>query len=218
MRLPQNFSFWGDKLCLSGPPEFPVPSNMNPAKKTAFFRVFFVFFTAALLGAGESRDLILADRCYDNDDYGRAYELYQQVILRQDPDGISGDTLYRYGYSYERTRGLDNIAVKIYALSVYYNKKAGRADSKYALYAGAKLADDPARELDDRAAAAVLEELRDSINKERKTHYYRWVDRIYVFLSRFSVFQWKIIASLAALVPFFTGVLVFGFRERKIRP
>jgi hypothetical protein len=189
---------------------------MNPAKKKAFLRIFFIFFTAALAGAGESRDLKLADRCYDNDDYGRARELYQQFILQRNSDALSGDTLYRYGYSYERTRGFDNIAVKIYALSLYYNKKEGRADSKYALYAGAKLTDNPARELDDGAAASILEELRDSINKERKTYFYRWADRIYSFLSRFSVFQWKIIASLAALVPFFIGALVLGRRERKI--
>ncbi|MDR2747223.1 MAG: hypothetical protein LBB77_07230, partial [Treponema sp.] len=77
---------------------------------------------------------------------------------------------------------------------------------------------DPAWELDDGAAASLLEELRDSINRERKTYFYRWVDRIYPFLSRFSVFQWKIAASLAALIPFFLGVLILGLRGRKNRP
>jgi hypothetical protein len=191
---------------------------MNPSKKTAFFLVFFIFFTVALLRAGPGRDLKLADRCYDNDDYRRAYEFYQQVILRQEPEKLSGDTLYRYGYSYEQTRGFGNIAIKIYALSLYYNKKAGRAGTTYALYAGAKLKDDPAREPDDGAAAAILEELRDSIHEERKVYFYRWADRIYSLLSRFSVFQWKIIASLTALVPFFTGALILGLRGRGNRP
>ncbi|MDR3173542.1 MAG: hypothetical protein LBU19_04765, partial [Treponema sp.] len=171
-------------------------------------------FTAAVLHAGGNGDIRLADLYYDNDDYSRAYELYQHSVLRREPDTLSGDIFYRYAYSYEKTRGLDSTALKICALSWYYNKKEGRADAKYTLYAGAKLKDDPAWELDDRAAASILEELRDSINKERKTPFYRWVDRIYSFLSRFSVFQWKIIASLAALVPFLIGVLVLGLRGR----
>ncbi|MDR2746752.1 MAG: hypothetical protein LBB77_04825, partial [Treponema sp.] len=152
---------------------------MNLSKQHLFFPVFFIFLVSAALEAGGSRDLKVADLHYDSNDYSRAYELYQHSILRQEQGGISGDTLYRYGYCYEQTRGLDNTALKIYALSMYYNRKEGRADSKYALYAGAKLMGDPAWELDDGAAASLLEELRDSINRERKTYFYRWVDRIY---------------------------------------
>lgn len=182
-----------------------------------FPRLFFIFFVSAALGAGENRDLRLADFHYDRDEYGRAYELYQQSILRGQ-NGLSGDTLYRYGYSYEQTRGLDDTALKIYALSLYYNQKEEHSGTKYALYAGAKLKDKPLRELDDRTAASILEELRTSIRREGKTYFYQWVDRIYPLISRFSVFQWKIIASLAMLIPFFIGVLILWFRQRKNRP
>jgi hypothetical protein len=191
---------------------------MNLSSHRVFPRVFFIFFVSAVLGAGESRDLRLADYHYDRDEYSRAHDLYQQSILRQEADGISGDTLYRYAYSYEQSRGLDDIALKIYALSWYYNKKQGRPDAKYALYAGAKLKDNSVRELDDRAAVSILEELRASIGRERKNYFYRWVDRIYPLISRFSIFQWKIIASLVMVIPFFSGTLILWFRQRKNRP
>jgi hypothetical protein len=194
---------------------FNTPIIMKPLKKSLFFRVFFVFFISAVLEAGENRDLKLADFHYDDDDYVQAYGLYQQCILRQKAENLSGDVLYRYGYCYEQTRGLDNIALKIYALSKYYNKKREWSNTKYALYANAKLKDDPAWELDDGAAASILGELRDIINKERRAYFYGWVDRIYPFLSRFSIFQWKIIISLTALVPFFIGVLILGIRGRQ---
>jgi hypothetical protein len=189
---------------------------MNLPRPGLFSRVFLLFFVAAVLGAGESRDLRLADLHYDRDDYGRAYELYEHSILRGEVP--SGDTLYRYGYSYEQTRGLDATALKIYALSRYYNGQDGRADTTYGRYADAKLKDHPAPYLDEGSAAALLEELRDSITKERKAYFYRWVDRVYPLISRFSVFQWKIIASLVMLIPFFAGLLILGFRGRKNRP
>jgi hypothetical protein len=185
---------------------------MDLPKPGPVFRVLFIFFAAVLLEAGESRDLALADLYYDQDDYGRAYELYEHSVLR---GMVSGDTFYRYAYCYEQTRGLDDIALKIYALSRYYNGVAGRSGTKYSLYAEAKLKNGPIGDLDEGTAAALLAELRDSITMERKTYFYRWVDRIYPLLSRFSVFQWKIIASLAMLIPFFAGVLILGLRERK---
>jgi hypothetical protein len=188
---------------------------MNLLKTRVFSRLLFIFFASAALGAGESRDLRLADYYYDRDEYSRAYELYQQSVLRQERGGLSGDTLYRYAYSYEQTRGLDDTALKIYALSWYYNKKEGRPGAKYALYAGAKLKDNSVREPDDGAAVSILEELRASIGRERKTYFYGWVDRIYPLISRFSVFQWKIIASLAMLIPFLGGTLILWFRRRK---
>jgi hypothetical protein len=187
---------------------------MDLPKPGPVFRVLLIFFTAALLEAGESLDLDLADLHYDRDDYGRAYELYEHSILR---GMVSGDTLYRYAYCYERTRGLDNSALKIYALSRYYNGVAGRSGTKYGLYAEAKLKNGPIGDLDEGTAAALLAELRDSIAIERRTYFYRWVDRIYPLLSRFSVFQWKIIASLTMLVPFFAGMLILGLRGRKER-
>jgi hypothetical protein len=188
---------------------------MNLLKPGLFSRVILAFFVTALLEAGESRDLGLADLHYDRDDYSRAYELYEHSILRGEVP--SGDTLYRYAYCYEQTRGLDSTALKLYSLSRYYNGRDGRADTKYGHYADAKLKDHPAAYLDEGSAAALLEELRDSINRDRKTYFYRWVDRIYPFLSRFSVFQWKIIASLVMTVPFFAGLLILGLRGRKTR-
>jgi hypothetical protein len=188
---------------------------MSLPKPGLIFQAFLIFFVSALLEAGESRDLRMADLYYGQDDYGRAYEFYEHSILQG--EGLSGDTLYRYAYCYEQTRGLDNTALKIYALSRYYNRAEGRAGTKYGLYADAKLKNDPVWDLDEGAAAALLGELRDSINGKRKICFYRWVDRVYPLLSRFSVFQWKIIASLVMLIPFFAGMLILGLRGRKDR-
>ncbi|MDR1107887.1 MAG: hypothetical protein LBL19_02510 [Spirochaetaceae bacterium] len=177
-----------------------------------------VLFISPLLEAGESRNPNLADRYYDSDNYGQAYELYQHMILREDPDKLSADTFYRYGYSYEQTRGLDGTALKIYALSRCWYGKEGRADSKYALYAEAKLAGRGSfGEFNDETAAAILTELRDSINRERKAYFYGGADWIYSIFSRFSLFQWKIILSLAVLIPFFIGILILGLRGRGSR-
>jgi hypothetical protein len=189
---------------------------MSLPKPGLLSRMFLVFFVSAALEAGESRDLRLADLHYDRDEYGPACELYEYSLLRG--EALSGDALYRYGYSYEQTRGLDGAALKIYALSRYYNRREGRADAKYSRYAAAKLKDDPAADLDEEAAAALLGELRDSLVKERKAYFYHWVDRIYPLISRFSIFQWKIIASLVMLIPFFTGLLILGLRRRGRRP
>jgi hypothetical protein len=192
---------------------------MSLPKPGFLSRLFLVFFVSAVLEAGENGDLRLADLHYDRDDYGRARELYEHSLLRED---LSGDTLYRYGYSYEQTRGLDSTALKIYALSRYYNGREGRSATKYGQYAAAKLeavlADDPPGDLDEGAAAALLEDLRDSIRRERKTRFYRWVDRIYPLISRFSLFRWKLIASLAMFIPFLAGVLILGLRGRGNRP
>jgi hypothetical protein len=176
-------------------------------------------FAVTILGAVENWDSRMADLYYDRDDYGRAYGLYEDLILRQETAGGKGfgDILYRYGYCYEQIRGFDNTALNIYALSLYYNERE-ETGSKYTLYAGAKLARlDFSQNLDEGAAASILTELRDSITKERKAPLYRWVDRIYSFFSRFSIFQWKIIVSLIMLIPFFTGILILGLRERKSR-
>jgi hypothetical protein len=190
-------------------------SAMSLPKPGPVFRIFLIFFASAVLGAGESWDLKLADLYYSRDDYTRAYELYEYSVLQG--KGLSGDMLYRYGYCYEQTRGLDGTALKIYALSLYYNRKEGRAGAVYGLYADAKLKGDPAWDLDDGAAAAILGELRDQIDQERRAVFYRWVDRWYPFFTRFSVFQWKIIASLIMLIPFFAGILILGFSRRKNR-
>jgi hypothetical protein len=181
--------------------------------------LLFVFFISPVLEAGESRDRGMGDLYYDSDNYQQAYELYQHMILREDPDKLSGDIFYRYGYSYEQTRGLDDTALKIYALSRYWYGKEGRGDSKYAGYAEAKLGGRGSfGEFDDERAASLLAEIRDLINKERKAYFYGGAEWIYSIFSRFSFFQWKIILSLAVLIPFFVGILILGFRGRESRP
>jgi hypothetical protein len=178
-----------------------------------------VFLAAPVLEAGESRNLKLADMYYDSDNYKQACELYQYMILREDPDKLSADTFYRYGYSYEQTRGLDGTALKIYALSRCWYGKEGRGDSKYALYAEAKLEGRGSfGEFNDETAASILAELRDSINSERKAYFYGGADWVYSIFSRFSLFQWKIILSVTVLIPFFIGILILGLRGRESRP
>jgi hypothetical protein len=181
------------------------------------FYSFLLLFALSALGA-ERGNWRMADLYYGRDDYGRAYELYEEMILRGDGGEAFGDVLYRYGYCYEQTRGLDNRALKIYALSRYYNEREGAA-SRYLPYAGAKLEGrDPYPGLDEGAAASALAELRESINGERKAPLYGGADRVYSFLSRFSVFEWKIIVSLAMLIPFFAGIAILGLRGREPRP
>ncbi|MDR1972447.1 MAG: hypothetical protein LBQ46_11070 [Treponema sp.] len=174
----------------------------------------FVFLVPGLLEAGESWNLALGNLYYDRDDYQRAYGFYQHVILG---DGeLSGDTLYRYGYSYEQIKGLDETALKIYALSRYHHGKEEQLNSKYALYAAAKLGSSPL--LDDRAAAALLAELREGIDGERKAYLYRGVDRLYGLFSRFSFFQWKLIASALLLIPLLAGAGILWVKGRASRP
>jgi hypothetical protein len=180
--------------------------------------VFLVLFIPAVLEGGENRDGSLADLYYDDDNYSQAYELYQYMILRQNPEALSGDLFYRYGYSYEQTRGLDGTALKIYALSRYYNEKEGRSNSKYARYAEVKLGGRGSLgEMDDETAASTLAELRDLIHGERKAFFYGGADWVYSIFSRFSIFQWKIILSFAMLIPFAAGILILGLRGRDSR-
>jgi hypothetical protein len=177
-----------------------------------------VFFMSPVLEAGESRNLNLANLYYDSDNYKQAYDLYQYMILKEDPDTLSGDTFYRYGYSYEQIAGLDDTALKIYALSRYRYGKEGRTNSEYALYAEAKLEGRSFGEFDDETAASILAELRDSATRERKALFYRGADWVYSISSRFNAFQWKIILSLAVLFPFFIGILILGLRGRESHP
>jgi hypothetical protein len=174
--------------------------------------VIFALFLVSAAGARENHELTLANLHYDRDDYAGAYTRFQNAILWGDGE-ISGDTFYRYAYSREQLRGPDDTALQIYALALYRFGKEGRADSRYARYAAAKLGNDSG-DLDDAAAAALLEELRAGINGERKVLFHRRLDRVYGFLSRFSLFQWKIIASLAAVVPFLTGIVVLALKGR----
>jgi hypothetical protein len=184
--------------------------------------VFILFLVPGLLGAlpgQEAQDLTLANRYYDADDYGRAYVYFQNLILRRREAGdeLSGDTLYRYAYSHERIRGLDERALTLYALSRRRNEQEGRRDSTYAVYAANKLKanESPLLNLDDAEAAALMAELRETINQERKIRFYRYVDRFYQFFSRFSPFQWKLIASAAAAIPFLFGMILLKIKEKK---
>jgi hypothetical protein len=170
--------------------------------------VFFVLFLVSTgLAAQESHELKLANLYYDNDDYAGAYTHFQNVILWHGTAGISGDTFYRYAYTYERLRGLDGTASRIYTLALYHFQKEGQADSPYARYAATKLKNSFPNP-DDTTAAMLLEELRAGIDGERKALFYRRIDRLYDFFSRFSLFQWKLIASLVMTVPFFIGLVV----------
>jgi hypothetical protein len=184
--------------------------------------VFFIFLLIpGLLGAFGGQDLNLANRYYDMDDYSRAFVHFQDLILLAGRDGtiLSGDNLYRYGYCYERLRGLDGTALTIYALSRYYNGKEGRQNSPYAEYAAGKLkaGQSPLLNLDAGEAASLMAGLRETINQERKNRLYRYVDRLYGYFSRFSLFQWKIIISAAAALPLLIGIVAFR-AKKKIGP
>jgi hypothetical protein len=165
------------------------------------------------LAAQESHELTLATLYYQADDYAKAYTHFQNLILRHSE--FSGDTLYRYAYSHERLRGLDATAMRIYALAWYRFHHEGQSDSPYARYTADKLKNgSPFGEaVDEAEAAALLEELRAGIDAERKAQFHRHVDRIYGFLSRFSLFQWKIIASLAMTLPLFIGIVVLRTKK-----
>jgi hypothetical protein len=177
---------------------------------------------AGALAGQEARELGLANRYYEADDYGRAYVYFQDLLLRQGREGRdpSGDALYRYAYSYERLRGLDRGALDIYALSRYWNEREGRRDALYAQYAAAKLraAGSSLITLREGEAAALMAELRENITRERKTRFYRQADRLYDFFSRFSLFQWKLIASAAALVPLLAGIIILKIKAAVSKP
>jgi hypothetical protein len=176
--------------------------------------LFALFLGSTAFAAQESHELTLANLYYDNDDYAGAYTHFQTVILRDGGPGLSGDTLYRYADTYEHLRGLDATARGIYALSLYYFQQEEQSDSSYARHAAGKLkgASPPP---DDTAAAALLEELRAGIEGERKARFYRGVDRLYGFFSRFSLFQWKIIASLGLSIPLFIGLGLMVLTKKK---
>jgi hypothetical protein len=173
------------------------------------------------LGAlgGQAQDLKLANRFYDEDDYSRAFVHFQDLILLAGRGGgtLSGDTLYRYGYCYERIRGLDDTALAIYALSRYYNGKEGRQHTAYAQYAAGKLktSKSPLLNLGDEEAASLMAGLRETINQERKNRLYRHADRLYGYFSWFSLFQWKIIISAAAALPLLIGIVAFLTKGKK---
>jgi hypothetical protein len=173
------------------------------------------------LGGQEAQDLTLANHYYNADDYSRAYVLFQNLIFRPGEPGRepSGDTLYRYAYSYEQIRGLDERALALYALSRYRNGQEGRGNSVYAAYAANKLktGGSPLVNLNDAEAAALMADLRETVNQERKTRFYRRADRFYHFFSRFSPFQWKLIASAAAALPFLVGVIILKIKEKKLQ-
>jgi hypothetical protein len=178
--------------------------------------VFTLFLVSTgLAAAQESHELTLATLYYNADDYAKAYTHFQNLILWHGDTEFSGDTLYRYAYSHERLRGLDATAMRIYALSLYRFHHEGQSDSPYARYAADKLkTGSPFGEAADEAeAAALLEELRAGIDAERKAQFHRRVDRIYGFFSRFSLFQWKLIASLAMTLPLLIGIVVLRAKK-----
>jgi hypothetical protein len=185
--------------------------------------IFAYLLALATLGAQETDRVKRANLYYDQDDYGRAYVHYQDLIV---DNVLSGEILYRYGYSYEQIRDFDEIAMKIYALSRYYFERESRENVTYALYAAHKLVDNPAlARLDETAAALLLKELRESIDKERKARLYRFSvtlpqpfsSFLLLFSSkfRFSIFQLKVAISIAMTLPFIIGVLVLKGKERK---
>jgi hypothetical protein len=151
----------------------------------------FAFFLAPALGAQGNNELRLADAYYDQQDYSRAYSHYQNLILET---GVSGSILRRYGYCREQIRGQDEATLKIYTLAEQYREISS-----------------PEQEI------LLLEELREDIEAERRAYLYDSGGGFYRFASQFSVFQWKIIAALAALVPFLIGILVLGRKEGRSR-
>jgi hypothetical protein len=191
----------------------------NKLRGLVFFILLLIPGLLGALAGQEAQDLTLANRYYDADDYSRAYVYFENLMLRRQEagDGPSGDTLYRYAYSHEQIRGLDARALTLYALSRHRNEQEGRRDSVYAAYAANKLKTNgsPLLNLDDGEAAALMAELRESVNRERKIRFYRYADRFYQFFSRFSPFQWKLIASAAAAVPFLFGVILLKIKEKK---
>ncbi|MDR1046216.1 MAG: hypothetical protein LBL64_00430 [Treponema sp.] len=178
-----------------------------------FYTALALFLVSAVLGARESHELRLANLYYGEDNYDKASTHFQNLIL-QSQTVLSGEIFYRYAYSREQTRGLDEGALEIYALARYYLEQEGQSNSRYALSAAAKLEHSPSLEPDD--AAVLLEKLRTGIEEDRKARLYSRVDRLYGFFSQFSLFQWKIIASLFMTIPFFIGVLVLWYRGRGI--
>jgi hypothetical protein len=196
---------------LYGKPNRKEGKNRGASKTGPVLCVLALFLVSTGLSAQENHELKLANLYYDEDDYAKAYTHFQNLILWGSAE-FSGDVFYRYAYSHEQARGLDAPALTIYALSLHYFQKEGRADSLYARYAANKLGNGFTN-LDDAAAAVLLEELRAGIDGERKALLYRRVDRLYGFFSRFSLFQWKIIASLAMTIPFFIGIVILKLRE-----
>ncbi|MDR0400171.1 MAG: hypothetical protein LBH51_04440 [Treponema sp.] len=176
-----------------------------------------VFLLPVMLEAGEWGDHYLAGLYYNSGNYSRAFDLYQGMILRQDAEELSGDILYRWGSCYEQIRGLDETALKIYALSWYYSEKAGRFEGD-SFRAVIKLEEQGMfGGLDDESAASTLAELRTLIENEQKSSFYVQADRFYAFFSRFSIFQWKILLSLAMFIPFLAGILTLFFRGQGSR-
>ncbi|MDR3249406.1 MAG: hypothetical protein LBT39_11545 [Treponema sp.] len=169
-------------------------------RKTPVVLVFFL--VSAALGAQGT--LTLADAYFDQDDYSRAYSRYQDMILGQ--EALSGEILYRYGYSYEQIRELDATALKIYALAGYYFAREGQENAQHALSTAL---------LEDEAAVLLLEELRDGIDRERRAYLYSRAH--YRLFSKLTVFQWKIAASAAMALPFLIGMAVLRRREKKLR-
>jgi hypothetical protein len=174
------------------------------------YAVLALFLVAVVSGARESHELRLANLYYDEDNYDKASAHFQNLILRPGTV-LSGEVIYRYAYSWEQTRGLNEGALEIYNLARYYLEQEGQSNSRYALSAAAKLKDTSSLEPDE--AAALLGKLRTGIEEDRKARLYGRVDRLYDFFSQFSLFQWKIIVSLFMTIPFFIGILVLRRRE-----
>jgi hypothetical protein len=182
-----------------------------PKAYPRFCAVLALFLVAAVLDAQESHELRLANLYYDENNYYKASTHFQNLILQSNAI-LSGEIFYRYAYSWEQIRGLDEGVLEIYTLARYYFEQEDQSNSRYALSAGAKLKNTLPLEPDD--AAALLTKLRTGIEEDRKARFYSRVDRLYDFFSQFSLLQWKIIVSLFMTIPFFIGILVLRYKER----
>ncbi|MDR3247278.1 MAG: hypothetical protein LBT39_00705 [Treponema sp.] len=205
--------------------------------KLAAGAIFVLLPVFAALGAQENQELKLANRYYDQADYSRAYVHYQNMILGDAESwnrgkGSAGDIFYRYASCYEQIRefetqaaGLGWIARTGYALSLFYYEREGRENAPNAQSAAARLKNSPRSPAppDETAAALLLEELRESISRERNAYLYSRTGRVDDFrpllslFSRLSIFQWKIAVTVAMAVIFLIGILVFKGKEGKAR-
>jgi tetratricopeptide (TPR) repeat protein len=185
-----------------------------PKFRPGLLAVLALVFVSPGFALRENHELTMARLYYEEGDYDRACVHFQNLILRPGEAGLSGDALYGYARSHEQAWGLDARARGLYRLSLFYYRGEGQGGGPSYAAAGLKGGAAP----DEQEAAVLLRELREDIVEERKARFYRGADWLYDFFSRFSLFQWKIIVSLAMTLPLFIGILILSSKRPRRPP
>lgn len=91
-----------------------------------------LFFSIGLLVFAQEKNIELANKYYNQDNYEEAYKYYKSAIKENEPDAV---TFYRFAYSCEQIQIKSNYYNKYYKGAAYLFEKNNDLDNKYYSYA-----------------------------------------------------------------------------------